>query len=148
MITTLAHHKRTIAEQIHSVFQASYKLEAKLIQAQNFPPLKRTVEQIAQSNNVFIAMHEGRQLSAVIEMELASDVLEIHSLVVAPEFFRKGIAGQLLQHVFSLGDFEKTLVETASKNKPAILLYEKHGFKEIKRWTPEHRIEKVAMLRA
>ncbi|MFC3647392.1 hypothetical protein [Planctobacterium marinum] len=47
MITTLAHHKRTIAEQIHSVFQASYKLEAELIQAQNFPPLKRTVEQIA-----------------------------------------------------------------------------------------------------
>lgn len=148
MITTLAHHKRTIAEQIHSVFQASYKLEAELIQAQNFPPLKRTVEQIAQSNNVFIAMQEGRQLRAVIEVELASDVLEINSLVVAPEFFRKGIAGQLLQHVFSLGDFEKTLVETASKNKPAILLYEKHGFKEIKRWTPEHGIEKVAMLRA
>ncbi len=93
-------------------------------------------------------MQEGRQLRAVIEVELASDVLEIHSLVVAPEFFRKGIAGQLLQHVFSLGDFEKTLVETASKNKPAILLYEKHGFKEIKRWTPEHGIEKVAMLRA
>lgn len=148
MIVTLEHINQAIAQQIRDVFQASYQIEAKLVQAQDFPPLKRTVEQITQSKNRFFGAQEGKQLAGVIEIGLIANRLEIHSLVVAPEHFRKGIAGQLLKYVFSLGKFEKALVETASKNEPAILLYEKHGFKEIKRWTPEHGIEKVAMLKA
>lgn len=71
--------------------------------------------------------------------------LEIHSLTVAPNFFRKGIADKLIRYILSEFDFTEAIVETAIVNIPAINLYKKHGFIEFKRWIASQGIEKLAM---
>ena len=84
-------------------------------------------------------------LAAVIEIELTEKHADIHSLTVDPAFFRKGIAGQLMSYVLTAIDIHSATVETAIANKPAIHLYEKHGFVECRSWTPSHGIKKVEM---
>ena len=42
-------------------------------------------------------------------------------------------------------DFTEATVETAAANKPAIKLYQKHGFVDYKRFIPAHGIEKLAL---
>ena len=153
MIVKLDNVNEAVAKQIYTAFQRSYKIEAELIGTQNFPPLSRTVTDIQDSQTLFYGFYDDTQLAGVIELAITNEQLEINSLVVDPEHFRKGIANGLMH--FVLNDFVRTasikpltsVVETALVNEPAIKLYKKHGFVEFKRWTPEHGIEKLAMIR-
>jgi len=145
MISQLKHADQLIAEQIHCVFQRSYQIEAELVGVKAFPPLARTINDIKVSNSLFYGLYEAGELAGVIEVEYKNCSLDIHSLTVDPSFFRRGIAGKLIEYVLGKFDWQKALVETALVNKPAIKLYEKYGFVTHKQWTPEHGIEKVAM---
>lgn len=53
MIEKLQNINIEISNQIHSVFQLSYAVEAKLLDVTNFPPLKRPLESYLKSNNMF-----------------------------------------------------------------------------------------------
>ena len=75
---------------------------------------------------------------------MTNAILMIDSLTVNPEYFRNGIANELITYVMQTFSFEHALVETAATNQPAIKLYEKHGFVAIKQWIPSHGIEKIA----
>lgn len=44
MIEQLQNNKIEISNQIQSVFQLSYRVEAKLLNVTDFPPLKRPLE--------------------------------------------------------------------------------------------------------
>ncbi|WP_448563413.1 GNAT family N-acetyltransferase [Thalassotalea ganghwensis] len=145
MIRRLVHSQLSCAMQIDEIFQRSYVIEAELIGVSDFPPLSRRAASIVQSPFEFYGYFEQNQLAAVIEVEHSGQRLEIHSLTVDPKHFRKGIAQKLICYVFSLIEQGTALVETATANIPAIELYQKHGFKEFKRWVPEHGIEKLAM---
>ncbi|MEC8327684.1 MAG: GNAT family N-acetyltransferase [Pseudomonadota bacterium] len=147
MIAQLTHSNSDIASHIYAVFQASYKIEAALIGSDNFPPLSRTPQDIASSNTLFYGFYEGDSLAGVIEITYQDNLLEIDSLTVAPEHFRKGIAGKLMEYVLNAFDFTQAIVETALVNAPAIRLYQKHGFNEFKRFTPSHGIKKVALVK-
>ena len=147
MIAQLTHSNSDIASHIYAVFQASYKIEAALIGTKSFPPLSRTPQDIASSNTLFYGFYEGDSLAGVIEITYQNNLLEIDSLTVAPEHFRKGIAGKLMKYVLNAFDFTKAIVETAVVNAPAIRLYQKHGFNEFKRFTPSHGIEKVTLIK-
>jgi ribosomal protein S18 acetylase RimI-like enzyme len=81
----------------------------------------------------------------VIEIAMQDKHLNIDSLTVDPDFFRKGLGAKLISHALDTLAFSKATVETAVVNTPAINLYKKHGFVEFKRWTPSHGIEKLAM---
>ena len=146
MIAQLTHSNSDIASHIYAVFQASYKIEAALIGIDNFPPLSRTPQDIANSNTLFYGFYEGDSLAGVIEITYQDNRLDIDSLTVAPLHFRKGIAGKLIDYVLNAFDFTKAIVETAVVNAPAIRLYKKHGFNEFKRFTPSHGIEKLALV--
>lgn len=146
MIRQLDNSNKALAQQIFTVFQRSYKIEAQLIGTLNFPPLLRQVEDIAKATTVFYGYFENDCLAAVIEIALDED-LNINSLTVDPNFFRKGIAGNLINFVLTECRFVKAFVETAVVNAPAINLYKRHGFIELKRWTPSHGIEKLRMSR-
>ncbi len=96
---------------------------------------------------MFYGFYEGDSLAGVIEITYQDNVLEIDSLTVAPDYFRKGIAYKLMNSVLNAFDFTKAIVETAVVNAPAIRLYQKHGFNEFKRFTPSHGIEKLALVK-
>ena len=145
MITELDNTNEEIANQIFTVFQNSYKIEAQLIGTLDFPPLLRSAKDIAHSKTQFYGFSENECLAAIVEIFIEDKHLEINSFTVDPSYFRKGIADKLLSYILGMDDFSEAIVETAVVNIPAINLYQKHGFVEFKRWTPSHGIEKLAM---
>lgn len=145
MFTLLNNAPKHIANDIYDVFQRSYKIEAELLDVVDFPPLSRTANDISKSSTNFLGFYDDKKLAAVLEFDVIAGELDIHSLVVDPDHFRKGIAKKLLCHVLTAYDFDSASVETAAANKPAIKLYEKQGFIAFKTWTPAHGIEKIAL---
>ena len=145
MINKLDNSNEEVANQIFAVFQNSYKVEAQLIEACNFPPLSRSINDIKNSETLFYGFYENGCLAGVIEVAAKGKDLEFDSLTVDPDYFKKGIAGKLISYVLDLFEFTEAIVETAVANEPAINLYKKHGFVEFKRWTPSHGIQKLAM---
>ena len=57
------------AKEIHYVFQASYKVEANLINAIDFPPLKRSVKDFLECINLFYGYYFEDELVGVIEIK-------------------------------------------------------------------------------
>lgn len=145
MIEKLENSNEAVANKIHAIFQCSYRVEAQIINVLDFPPLSRSTKNIANSKTDFYGFSDNNSLAAVIEIEINGKQLDIHSLTVDPKYFRKGFADKLINYVLKTFDITIAIVETAVVNKPAINLYEKHGFLEIRRWTPSHGIEKLAM---
>ena len=96
MIKLLKNQKTEIALKMRAVFQASYAIEAKILQANDFPPLKRTLEEYQNTDTQFYGFWQMNDLAAVIEIRLLESSIHIQSLVVDPDYFRQGIAAQLL----------------------------------------------------
>ena len=80
---------------------------------------------------------------AVIEIKSDKDATDICSLVVAPKFFKQGIAQYLISYIFDALDSTVYTVETGAANQPAIRLYKKNGFAEIGHYYAEFDIKKV-----
>lgn len=143
MIEKLQNNKVETSYQIHLIFQLSYAVEAELLGATDFPPLKRSLESYLKSNNLFFGYFENKELAGIVEIEYKENCTEINSLVVSPAFFRNGIARKLLEFVFNRLDSKLFSVETGASNEPATELYKKLGFKEIKQWDTDFGIRKV-----
>ena len=131
------------AKEIHYVFQASYKVEANLINAIDFPPLKRSVEDFLVCNNLFFGYYCEDELVGVIEIINTNTSSHIQSLVVRPDYFRKSIASNLLTFTLQKSNDKIFTVETAVDNLPAIKLYQKFLFNEVKKWNTNHGIRKA-----
>lgn len=145
MIRILNHKNEEAATQIREVFQQSYAVEAKLLNAgDNFPPLKRPLSAFIEASSEFYGYHVGDSLAAVIEVKSEEEATHIHSMVVLPEFFRRGIASKLVAFVLEKFNSPLFTVETGAANGPAIALYERFGFILVKKWMTEFGIEKVA----
>jgi ribosomal protein S18 acetylase RimI-like enzyme len=143
MIEKLKNSDLLIAKKIQIVFQASYKIEAKLLNATNFPPLQRTLENYIQSKTAFYGYSKNGELAAVAEINTDNDFILIRSLVVHPDFFRRGIAGKLIEFIFDTFDSDLFIVETGLANGPATKLYEKYGFVAVHQWDTDFSIRKV-----
>ncbi len=143
MIEKLHHHKVEVSKQIYLVFQLSYTVEAKLLGSSDFPPLRRPLEKYVQSNNEFFGYFEEEELAGVVEVETMVDHIDINSLVVKPDYFRRGIGRKLMEFVFEKMDADLYVVETGIENKPATALYMKLGFQEVKQWDTDFGIRKV-----
>lgn len=143
MIKKLQHINIEVATEIRSVFQVSYTVEAKLLNALDFPPLKRPLESYINSNTTFFGYFKNTALAGVIEINHTTNFTHIQSLVVAPKFFRQGVAKSLLEFVFDTYDSNLFVVETGLENEPATKLYLKFGFKEVNQWDTDHGIRKI-----
>lgn len=143
MIKRLDNKDISIAGKIREVFQASYAVEAALLKATDFPPLKRSHANYLYSDNTFIGYLKNQELAGVIEIDQNNNSTHIQSLVVDPKFFRQGIAQKLIEFVFNSFDSELFTVETGVKNGPATELYLKFDFKEVKQWDTNHGVRKI-----
>jgi ribosomal protein S18 acetylase RimI-like enzyme len=143
MIIKINNKETKTAEEIRAIFQVSYAVEAEILKAVDFPPLKRTVSEFANSNSEFYAYYLIKNMVAVIEIDNHDDLTRIQSLVVDPKYFRKGIGRKLVQ--FTLDTYKTKLftVETGIDNQPAIKLYKNFDFQEQEQWDTNHGIRKV-----
>jgi len=145
MIQKLDHKKTLISEQIHAVFQVSYPVEAKLLKAVYFPPLQRSLNNFLKSETEFFGYWKEQELVAVIEVKKEPRSTHIQSLVVAPRFFRQGIASALLVFVLDSYNTKTFTVETGLANDPATELYKRFLFKEVFQYDTEHGIRKIRL---
>lgn len=143
MIKRLNNKDQEVSKQIKVVFQASYAVEAKLLNAIDFPPLKRSLESYIKSENDFYGFIDKEELAGVIEINTNKNKTHIQSLVVHPIFFRQGIARKLMEFVLNYYTSDTFMVETGVENEPASLLYKKMDFKEVKQWDTPFGIRKI-----
>jgi len=146
MIQKLNSKNQNAAETIRSVFQASYAIEAKLLKATDFPPLKRTAEEFLDSKNVFYGFYKEEKLAGVVEVKAEEKNTHIQSLVVHPNFFRQGIASTLVQFVLETYTTKTITVETGLANEPAKDLYYGFHFKKVREYDTTNGIRKIAFL--
>ena len=140
----LDHVDARLSEHICKVMVEAYAVEARLIDAVDFPPLRRGAADIRTSEAVFYGAWDQGELVAAAEVE-GGEGWNIASFVVHPSRFRRGIGTGLLKHVLHVIGPAPVTVSTARANAPAIALYEKHGFRISRRWSTRDGIEMVTM---
>ena len=132
---------------MQAVFQASYAVEAQVLEIDDFPPLKRPIESYLESTNHFFGYFEEEDLAGIIEIQETTDHVDINSLVVKPTFFRRGIGRKLLAFAFKRFNNALFVVETGLENTPATRLYKSMGFKETRQWDTDFGIRKIQLER-
>ena len=143
MIIKINNKRNKIAKEIRDIFQSSYAVEAEMLKAVDFPPLKRTVSQFLNSSSEFYAYYLIKNIAGVIEIENQKNLIHIQSLVVYPKYFRNGIGRKLVQFILDTYKSKIFTVETGIDNHPAIKLYKSVGFQEQKQWDTNHGVRKV-----
>lgn len=148
-VINLDHSDRKVASEIHAVMSLAYKVEAEILGMQNFPPLHRRIEEIVTSDDEsFRGIFVEGILAAVVEINfLEPGNVHIDSLVVRPDYFRRGLATALLQHIFRSYFAHTITVATGARNQPALLLYGSQGFKENLRWSANDCVAMITLKR-
>lgn len=121
------------AEQVLEIQFASYKIEADIIGFYDIPTLKDSVYSLKLCDEVFYGYYLEGRLAGIISYKICDNILDIHRVAVHPDFFRRGIAGELISLVEKLdSNIEKIIVCTGKDNLPAVKLYLKNGFQKKK----------------
>ena len=117
-----------VAEPLLALWQRSYRVEAELLRAVDFPPLRLSLPELMSRCSTFYgAMQHGTLLGA-IEIETQQDShVSIDALVVEPSFFRRGVGKLLVRHTLRRAKGTVS-VTTSPGNLPALRLYQSLGF--------------------
>ncbi len=131
-IAALDHRDIAVAEQVRAVHVLAYAQEALLLKVKDFPPLRRTAEDIQSCAECYLgALLDGKIVGALsVALDEEPGQVLITSLVVHPDHQRKGIARALMRELFRIGIQDVFAVSTAAANTPAIALYRGLGFTE------------------
>lgn len=129
MIRKINQKDKEIAKEIESLQKLSYRVEAEIIGYSAIPPLEESINDITNSEGIFLAFSEEQQIAGILAYGFEEDFIIINKLMIHPNHFRKGIASNLIDYLFRLDlDNLRVKVATGAKNYPAIRLYQKHGF--------------------
>lgn len=118
-------------DELWSMQHKAYRLEAELIGFREIPPLMETRDMLRRSGEDFYGYFgaNGDLMGAVATEEESPGKLTITRMMVNPDFFRQGVASNLLENVFRQhGEMEQFIVSTGKLNVPAVSLYTKYGF--------------------
>jgi ribosomal protein S18 acetylase RimI-like enzyme len=144
----LDHRDPAVAAALHSLMVASYAVEAEVIGVPDFAPLRRNAQAIQRSEGRFTGLFRDGQLVAAAEIEDAGHGgWHIGSFVVDPERFREGLGSRLLSDVLASAGGVEVTVSTAIANRPAVRLYQKHGFTVDRTWSTPCGIPMVTLRR-
>lgn len=140
---------RRSAEAVHAVQMAAYEQEAALLGVQDFVPLRRSVDDLVRESTRFTVARVDGSVVGAIGVDARPEAVNIDSLVVLPEYQRRGIARRLLEQVIDEHGARAITVQTGAANAPALALYAAYGFVEIDRWhSGEEQLEIVRLRRA
>jgi ribosomal protein S18 acetylase RimI-like enzyme len=125
------------AERVLAVQLPAYRIEAELIGFDGIPALKDTAESLAACGESFFGYWAGDELAGAVSFKETHDpkgrlAVDIHRLIVHPDFFRRGIGSALISHLFGVYDRQGAsyTVHTGALNIPARKLYARLGFTE------------------
>lgn len=136
MIIALNHRLEKTAKEIRKIQQSAYRIEAELMGFDGIPQLNESVLEIQNADEIFLG-HTGNPLKGFLSYKEIGHLIDIHRLAVAPEYFRQGIASDLLEGLFQQFEGRDFLVSTGAANEPAKKLYRKYGFEELRVFEPE-----------
>lgn len=138
---------RDTAEELWSLQHAAYRIEASLIGVADLPPLRETIGDLQACGETFWGLRtpEG-QLAGALATEREGEKTIICRMMVHPAFFRQGIGHRLLSRVMAEHSPNGLWEVTAEiRNRPAIALYEKNGFRPVETFSPVPGITMVRM---
>ncbi|MBP2001856.1 ribosomal protein S18 acetylase RimI-like enzyme [Paenibacillus shirakamiensis] len=129
MIVILDVSQPSIAQQILDIQIPAYQIEARLIGFEGIPGLTETTNMLVDSSENFLGYLIEERLVGVLSYEETEEGLHICRLIVHPDYFRQGIARQLLRYFLHQHKLKHPiLVSTGSLNTPALQLYNSEGF--------------------
>ncbi|PFR43554.1 GNAT family N-acetyltransferase [Bacillus thuringiensis] len=132
MILKLNSTSFEVATSILQVQIPAYKVEGDYLNSTAIPRLYDTVNDIQSCVETFYGYFFENKLVGFISFAQEEKLIDIHRLVVSPDFLQKGIATKLLIYIFNMFPSSMTyIVQTGKANTPAIALYKKHGFLEV-----------------
>jgi ribosomal protein S18 acetylase RimI-like enzyme len=147
-VVGLDHTAPRVAGAIHALMMAAYRVEAGILDIKDFLPLRRTPAQIAGTTGRFVGIAVAGTLAAVAELEAGnSGGVHISTLVVDPEYFRRGLARAIVEDVIRIHPYDDVTVSTAAGNQPALLLYAAAGLHVRDRWTTDDGIAMFTLRR-
>ena len=129
MITEIDQTDEKIARDIQSIQRPAYRIEAELMGFHDIPHISETIDEIQQSDEVFLGYQDG-YLKGFISYKQQDGIIDIYRLVVDPLQFRQGIARSLVGHLLEQMAASEYIVSTGTANVPARKLYESFGFRE------------------
>jgi ribosomal protein S18 acetylase RimI-like enzyme len=128
LIQILDNKNPQMAENILALQKASYQIEADLIGFPKLPPMLENLEDIINSQETYDGYFAEGVLAGILSYIIEGDVLDIYKVAVHPDFFKRGIARQLLQEIQQTEGIASITVSTGLKNIPAVNLYTSMGF--------------------
>ncbi|WP_141538074.1 GNAT family N-acetyltransferase [Bacillus cereus] len=132
MIHKLNSSSFKVAASILHVQIPAYKIEADYLNSTAIPRLYDTVNDIQNCGETFYGYFFENKLVGFLSFIQEEQLIDIHRLVISPDFFKNGIATKLLIYIFNMFPSSMTyIVQTGKANTPAITLYKKHGFIEV-----------------
>ncbi len=128
-------------KEIFDLQLRSYQKEADLIQFQDLPPLRETLEHFLAANDQVYVYLKNCSVVGAIFFSQDSLRVTINKMIVDPHHFRQGIGRSLLMHLLKNSSFTTCHVSTSAKNIPALQLYRSCGFLITKTEVVEEKLE-------
>jgi ribosomal protein S18 acetylase RimI-like enzyme len=123
-----------LAAEVLALQREAYAVEAALIGSDGIPALTETLEQLRAAGETWLGVFDTIGLSGAVAWKLLDDgTVDICRLVVAPRAFRGGVATALLDELDRRHSATAMIVSTGSANEPAIALYQRRGFRPVRR---------------
>jgi len=134
-------------KQLLQLQRVSYRQE-ELLLGFSIPRTEDTVEDLLASGEVFVGMVQDGILLGFFSFAADETDLDIHRVAVDPDYFRQGIASELLEFLFdAFSSIRKFHVTTGASNTPALRLYEKLGFRQTETFEPVPGLKMARLMR-
>jgi ribosomal protein S18 acetylase RimI-like enzyme len=148
---TLRHRERLCIDDAGAIWrlqQSAYAVEAALIGCDDFPLLRESVADLLAAQESFLLSYYDNDLAGALSYATNEMGCLICRLVVAPEYFRRGIGRRMLHNLLVKTDPALPCrVVTAQANIPAIALYQSFGFRPGSAFASRECIDLVQLTR-